>query len=190
MISQDLVAAIDSSLSQGQSPEEVKELLLSEGWSESAIDSVFEERSKKKEPSPWERTPIYQAFLRLDKKSAALPRRVVFGICMSLVFLTLAASFILYRITDPFNLDGVSRDAERDSAYAQLQTGLKRYYDDKNRYPASLFELVPNYIQYVPRDPRSNKPYEYRLVGTNDYRFCIYFETKPPSPDCINTEFY
>jgi hypothetical protein len=190
MVSQDLVAAIDSSLSQGQSPQEVKEFFLSEGWSESAIDSVFEERLKKKEPSPWERMPLYQAFLRLDKKSAALPRRVVFGICMGLVFFVLVASFILYKIADPFNLNGVSRDAERDSVYAQLQAGLKRYYDDKKRYPNSLSELVPDYIEYVPRDPKSNKPYGYRLVGTNDYRFCIYFETKPPSPDCINTEFY
>ena len=190
MVSQDLVAAIDSSLSQGQSPEEVKDLLLSEGWSESAIDSVFEERLKKKEPSPWERTPLYQAFLRLDKKSAKLPGRVVFGICMGLVFFVLVATFILYKITDPFNLNGVSRDAERDSVYAQLQAGLKRYYNVKNRYPASLSELVPDYIEYVPRDPRSNKSYDYSLVGTNNYRFCIYFETKPPSSDCINTQFY
>ena len=187
MISQDLVAAVDYHLSQGESPDKVKELLLSEGWADSAIDSVLVEKSKK--PSFWEEMPFYENFLRLDAKYAALPGKVVFGISMGLIFFVIFFSFFLYKITDPFNLNGNSRDVERDSMYAQLQLGLKRYYDDTNMYPASLSELVPNYIKYVPLDPKSNKPYNYRAVGKNNFKLCIYFEAKAQSADCIDKEF-
>jgi hypothetical protein len=189
MISQDLVSAVNDHLSLGESPDEVKEFLLSEGWAESAIDSVFEDKLKSKEPSVWERMPFYQSFLRMDAKSAEFPGRVIFGISVGLIFLLAVSSFILFKITDPFNLNGVSRDAERDSMYTQLQSGLKRYYHDNNMYPASLGDLVPNYIKYVPLDPRSNKPYGYRAAGKNNFKLCIYFETKVQSADCVDKEF-
>ena len=41
MVSQDLLAAVDDHLSKGESPDEVKEFLLSEGWAEGEIDSVL-----------------------------------------------------------------------------------------------------------------------------------------------------
>jgi len=186
MFSQDLIDVISSRLSKGESAADVKKNLLSQGWAESAVDSVLKEKLKQREPSVWERLPIYQHFLRWDAKSAELSGKVVFCISIVLILFVLLFSFILYKITDPFNLNGVSRDKERELVYTQLQSGLERYHNDMGMYPKSLSELVPKYITNVPNDPKSNRQYDYLMVGANSFKLCIRFETKAHSNDCIN----
>ncbi|RYG70755.1 hypothetical protein EON80_07010 [bacterium] len=58
---------------------------------------------------------------------------------------------------------------ERSDALSRIflaRLALHAYRKDKNRYPASLQELVPPYLSKVPEDPFSNKqPLLYRLDG-------------------------
>ena len=42
--------------------------------------------------------------------------------------------------------------ALRDNLF-QMRKALDNFYADKQRYPATLEELVPNYIRKIPRDP-------------------------------------
>jgi hypothetical protein len=81
------------------------------------------------------------------------------------------------------------RDRARETVNSQLKDVLGRYYLQNKRYPVSLSELVPAYINYVPVDPKTNNPYGYSILdGGAMYSLCIYFETKSPSAGCLNSE--
>ncbi len=171
---------------QGESRETMKELLLSEGWAESAIDEVF--KGLPKPLSFWQQLPIYPYFAALDAKTAKLPPKIIFGISVLLVILVMVIAYLVYYFVDPFALDVTGRDKQRDEVYIQLQTALGRYYNENNRYPQALSELVPNYINYVPGDPKTNKPYDYGIVNNGaNYIICIYYETKSASDGCLNS---
>jgi hypothetical protein len=46
---------------------------------------------------------------------------------------------------------------------------LKRYHLQHGTYPASLNEMVPNYLKEVPMDPMDGKPLRYRLRPDGDF---------------------
>lgn len=46
-----------------------------------------------------------------------------------------------------------SRDAQRKSDLLQLRTSIYTYYHDKNCFPLSIDDIVPEYIQKIPVDP-------------------------------------
>jgi type II secretory pathway pseudopilin PulG len=103
-----------------------------------------------------------------------------------------------------------SRDARRAADLEQLRSALEMYRADNNRYPpgASLVPLVPNYINILPRDPRTNVPYTYQaytntaLTNTCSgaqvciaYGLCsISYEATPPTgyihSSCVSSTKY
>ena len=47
--------------------------------------------------------------------------------------------------------------ALKDNLYS-MRKAIDNFYADKQRYPANLEELVPNYIRRIPADPVSGQP--------------------------------
>jgi hypothetical protein len=52
----------------------------------------------------------------------------------------------------------------------KLACGLERYYIQHAAYPASLEELVPVYVESLPSDPLSAKPYRYQREKNGRYK--------------------
>ncbi|HUR79998.1 MAG TPA: type II secretion system protein [Thermoanaerobaculia bacterium] len=46
-----------------------------------------------------------------------------------------------------------AREAALKDNLFQMRKAIDNFYADKQRYPATLEELVPNYIRSIPRDP-------------------------------------
>lgn len=188
MASQDLINAINFRLAKGEDKKKIKEFLLAEGWQELAIDAAFKELEPPT-PSFWQQTRLYPYFTALDEKTAHLPARVIWAISGLLIVIVCTIFFIIYLTLNPFVTQGSSRDQERDIVYSQLKIALQRYHDQKNSYPGSLTELVPDFIKFVPLDPKTHRNYDYMsLEDGSGYNLCIYFETKSASEGCINTE--
>lgn len=187
MPNQDLIEIIKYHLSQGESRKQVEELLVSEGWRDDAVNEVFE--SLPKPPSFWQQLPIYPYFEKLDAKTAQLPAKVVLIISGILIALVLVIGFILYFSIDPITMRGSDRDIERAKIHTQLQAAIKRFYEVNRKYPVSLSDLVPNYIYFVPVDPKTKKAYDYAAsTDGSKYSLCVLYETKSPSDGCVNTE--
>ena len=55
-------------------------------------------------------------------------------------------------------------------ALLSIQLGVEAYLSkNAGRPPSSLLDLVPDYISYVPENPRTKKPFKYQVSG-NNYR--------------------
>ena len=46
-----------------------------------------------------------------------------------------------------------AREAALKENLSQMRKAIDNFYADKQRYPASLEELVPNYMRAIPKDP-------------------------------------
>ncbi len=75
-----------------------------------------------------------------------------------------------------------SRDAKRIADVRQLQNAIELYHSDKNSYPSSLDNLVPNYMTMLPQAPSpadgdctsENNQYVYSSDGgTYTISFCL-----------------
>jgi len=67
------------------------------------------------------------------------------------------------------SLGGRSRDTQRISAISSLQSLLSLYASDNSgNYPATLSELVPEYIPALPKEPSSHSSsgYSYAAIGS------------------------
>ena len=188
MASQDLLNAIAAHAQEGADQEEIKDLLVSEGWQAEAIDAAFEELAKNT-PSIWQQLPTYPYFQALDAKTANLPPKVVWGISGLLVVLVILTAVIIYFSMNPFMLGGSDRDKVRVAVSSQLNTAINNYHAAYLKFPESLAALVPNYIKFVPLDPKTNNPYDYIVSeDKSSYSLCILYETKSVSEGCLNTE--
>lgn len=59
------------------------------------------------------------------------------------------------------------RDATRISDLKQIQLALELYFESgNNAYPAALSNLSPQYVQTVPRDPRTGSNYIFEQTGS------------------------
>ena len=93
---------------------------------------------------------------------------------LGVVFLTLLGSgvpvfgvFVLACVTDTaviscrcprvFTSRRRSREAALKDNLSSLRSAIDNFQADKGRYPASLEELVPNYIRRIPKDPFTNR---------------------------------
>lgn len=64
---------------------------------------------------------------------------------------------------------------------AQTLVALRRFEAVRGQLPATLDELVPDYLPAVPIDPYSQKPFRYERVGGNE-RFVFLTELPEPQP--------
>ncbi len=188
MPAQELEDAVKIYLHQGAKPEDIKEYLVSQGWQEQAVDEVL--ASHQKQPSIWQMLPTYKYYKELDAKTASLPPKKILAISIILVFLVLLIIFSNYIFMKIFSFqEANTRDKERDIVYQQLETALNNYYRTNGFYPSTLSALMPEYISRNPTDPKTGEPYGYftKNLGAG-YALCFYFETKPATGGCLNTE--
>ncbi|MFH1046793.1 MAG: hypothetical protein V1738_00680 [Patescibacteria group bacterium] len=69
---------------------------------------------------------------------------------------------------------GKDRDWQRYQDITALRLALNSYFSDTGRYPESLNELVPKYIESVPNDPVTGNRYHYaRQEGTFSLGFSL-----------------
>ena len=82
-----------------------------------------------------------------------------------------------------------ARDARRQTDIRQIQMGLEIFYSEQNKYPFSLNELAPKYLQSTLVDPSTNQPYQYQLQpnGT-DYKVCAQLESTK-TQKCVTSQF-
>lgn len=52
-----------------------------------------------------------------------------------------------------------ARESALRDALSVIRTSIENFRQDKNRYPSSLEELVPNYLRRIPVDPISGSPW-------------------------------
>lgn len=189
MPAQELVDAVNILLEQGNEKQDIKDYLVSQGWQEEAVDEVL--GNIKKEPSFWEQLPTYPYFQKWDERTANLPPKVIWMICGVLMLNVILIGFIIYFYMNPYVIGGDNRDREREIIYNQLQTAIKSFYDYRGRYPISLKELVPDFIKFIPLDPKTKKPYDYNARNYGEaYSLCIIYETKSVTDGCVNSVIF
>lgn len=188
MPAQELEDAVKIYLHQGAKPEDIKEYLVSQGWQEQAVEEVLD--SHRKQPSIWQMLPTYKYYQELDAKTANLPPKTILIVSLALIALVLIMIFANYIMMNLFAFqDSGTRDRQRDVVYEQLGIALSNYYKQNGTYPATLQALVPDHISQIPVDPKTNEPYGYFTKNNGaGYAVCIYFETKPATSGCLNTE--
>lgn len=72
---------------------------------------------------------------------------------------------------------GLSRDTTRSADLSFLQIRAELYYNDHNRYPLSLDELVPYSNSALPTDPTTHAPYSYTTSSDgSNYKLCAITE--------------
>ncbi len=73
-----------------------------------------------------------------------------------------------------------ARDLERFQEVGQLRAALDAYKKQTNTYPPKLDALAPTYVQDVPKDPATGKPYSYK-GDAKDYSLGFTLEQGTPS---------
>ncbi|MEK7662522.1 MAG: type II secretion system protein [Patescibacteria group bacterium] len=104
--------------------------------------------------------------------------------------------FILSAATYSFtSINTRARDSARVGDINQLKSALQLYYNDNNRYPATLAGtgLVPNYIKAMPIDPKSRQEYSYAALIEGDncsnYHLGALLENVSPGTEQLASDF-
>lgn len=102
-------------------------------------------------------------------------------------FVILLVTFVLISYFQGGESNYVPPEVEKKSAELQvlddleyLSTAVQSYYATELQYPISLSALVPNYIDSLPTDPLSGKPYIYE---SDEH---TYFKIIAPDPKAYN----
>lgn len=113
--------------------------------------------------------PVFlrQKGLLFKKEGATLTE-----ILISATVIALLAVLLLYAF-QPQTQVTRSQDAKRKADLSKLTNILEDYYNDHNCYPTTLNDLVPDYINPLPRDPETGELYEYYPDGCQIYRVYV-----------------
>jgi MFS family permease len=128
---------------------------------------------------------LYKSLVSIKGSFEFVPKRIT-----KLVFIALTAFgilvipimfwYILGASISPAEQLSKSRDARRQSDGYSLQVALEFYYGANFKYPEDLSLLVPEYLQEVPKDPKSGLEYQYQPTQEGEsYQLCIEYEEKP-----------
>lgn len=75
-------------------------------------------------------------------------------------------------------------DQRRAGHLESLRSAIERYRDELGELPPSLQALAGEPLRVaVPRDPVSDRPYGYRMLGSERYELCATFTTATLQPD-------
>ena len=118
---------------------------------------------------------------QLAKKSTS-PWVSLFGIILVTLIVFLAGYFYLTSLQEQMIGDKKAKEAEvkrleelklqqqtentkndqiRKIDITTLKGGLEKYFDKNKKYPKSLEELTPDYLQIITLDPVTKEPYDY-----------------------------
>lgn len=186
MVNEELVANIQTRFQQGQRRTEIRQDLMEEGWEEQDIDaaiSYIQNEAIKQIPGI---SHIYKFIDNLDSKTAHSSPKViatVLACCFGVLLIIFAA---LYYFLDPLGFGGVERDKQREADIVKVRSAIDKYQEEKGRYPGSLQELLPKYLQAIPLDPETGGQYSYQTMDNNyNYELCVNFESK--APQCVSS---
>ncbi|MBN1162673.1 prepilin-type N-terminal cleavage/methylation domain-containing protein [Patescibacteria group bacterium] len=68
---------------------------------------------------------------------------------------------IIIRVMNVRGIQAKSRDAQRKKDLNTISSVLEWYFADHREYPSNQNDLIPNYINVLPRDPLSDVSYLY-----------------------------
>lgn len=165
-ISQQLLEYIRQQMAMGTTKENIQRFLVDSGWSQSDIDAAFEAVASQ----PVQKRGVVGQIVR-----------GVFWILGILFLLSLIAAgvFAVYVLNQTkHNVDsGQATESEKtfftSVNAALIQGGLLAFNVENEKYPSSLDELVPRYLQEVPIDPVTSQPYRYVLTEAGaGYTLC------------------
>ncbi len=100
-------------------------------------------------------------------------------ILLPFILFSSLSSVLGFLLPDYGRAQNRAMDASRQANIASLYPPLVMYADEHdNMYPASLYELVPEYTGAIPLDPKTKQPYEYlRLKNGEDFKLCAKLST-------------
>ncbi len=111
---------------------------------------------------------------------------------------TLAALFLLFAVVSLVlyppqpGTRAESRDAKRKSDISNIQLSLDKYAQVYRKYPGTLNELIPTYLEADKIiDPSTKKQYNYQLMQDNgaEYKVCSQLEIKKEE-FCVTFNLY
>jgi hypothetical protein len=96
----------------------------------------------------------------------------------SIIVLTvLVLSSLMYGFSlagSPYKLKAISNDSTRINHFTSIKHAVESHYSANKNLPSSLNELK-NSANY--NDPKTSKPYDYKVVSSTSYELCAEFET-------------
>lgn len=108
---------------------------------------------------------------------------------LGIIIVPLAIAAVVFLVLiNPTKQFARARDTQRRSSVGFIQNSLERYHVENGKYPSSLEELVPDYLNEIPQDPQTNMNYEYKPVDFgSSYRLCADYEEV--ERECVNSRF-
>jgi hypothetical protein len=186
MVTEELITSIKNKFRDGERREDIKYALLQEGWEgvdiEAAISQIQRDALKQ--------LPILSTFYafieRMEAKTAHSSPKMTFAVLGGSFMVVLVIFWGLYLLFDPLGTKIGERDIQRETDVVKIRNGLNKYYTARFTYPQALNDLVPDFLQSIPRDPKTGAVYPYKLQGESNYSLCINFESK--TPQCVAAE--
>ena len=187
MVSDELITTVRNKFKEGKRRKEIKDDLWQEGYSEADIDSAIEEIQhdaiRQLPGIAW----IYKLIDDFESKTFLAAPHMVAIIMVCCVGLLIIMAISLYIIFDPLGTQATSRDTKRQADITQLQNALNAYYEERQQYPSSLNQLVPDFLSTVPDDPSTGTSYQYHMNNSGvNYTLCISFELQPQQ--CVSAK--
>lgn len=91
-----------------------------------------------------------------------------FSLIELIVVVTIIGILASVAVVNILNAQRKAREAALMDNLFKMRSAIDNYYADKQRYPADLNELVPNYIRRIPKDPINNSDEWDQVVATPD----------------------
>lgn len=185
MVNEELEAIVRAKFQEGLKRSEIRVALLEEGYDEIEVDKTLvhvQHDAIKQLPGI---AHMYQFIEDMERKTDHASPKVVATVLIGCFSVLLGLFGGLYYWLDPLGIQTLDRDKQRETDVIKIRSAVDAYYIAKNSYPAKLEELLPEYLQAVPLDPKSGSTYKYRLInGNTGYELCVTFETIPAQ--CLN----
>ena len=185
MQNSELIASIKDRFAHGQRRFEIKEALMQEGWKEQEIDdaiSYIQHEALRQLPGL---APIYRLIDSFNQKHILTTPRVTAVILIGSILVLFIIAITFYFLFDPMGNNAKERDVQRETDVAKLRQAIENYYQKNRDYPNNLSQLLPEFLNSLPKDPSTGKDYQYKTLdnGTN-YQLCASYEVQ--SVSCIN----
>ena len=186
MVNDQLDALIREKFQKGERRDAIKASLVEQGWDETDVDNAI----KQIQHDALRQMPGISTFIKhmetWEQKTANASPKVIAGVLLACAGVVMVISLILYVWLDPLGTKSSDRDKQRETDFIKLHNSISSYYSAKGMYPSTLKDLLPNYLQSLPLDPKTGAVYVYKSVnGTSDFELCVSFETK--SGQCISS---
>jgi hypothetical protein len=115
---------------------------------------------------------LYELRRRAEEFS---PKMRVFVIA-AIVLVATAVVFGFFTVGSPFRQRLAKFDEEKIGHLGTIQWQIVYFWQNKQRLPQSLDELIDTISGFVPpRDPQSGTSYEYRVTGEHSFELCANF---------------